>query len=200
MKKLLFALAVLLPLFVQAQQEKSRWSLACRTGVGMSYCRALSTQNPPIGSAAMIAVGGKYDLNKGWSLLAGLEYQYHNNEERYSLAIDDLQGNLIDNTAIINIRSHNYRLPIMAEYHTGWFYVAFGLYYETCVYVPICYHYFACGGLCFDIGGRIPLSENNRLCIGLRPTLGVIYSPVMYDFRFEWEETSILSVSLEHRF
>lgn len=194
MKKLLFALAVLLPLFVQAQQEKSRFSLICHGGTGVNFNSSINHIKPLSGGYIGTGIDGKFDLNSNWSLLAGLEYQYDFRLNPY------LFNDAFDNTEmdIFLHQSHHYRLPIMAEYHVKWFYVAAGAFYGiSCIYDTL---HFACGGVCFDIGGRIKLSENGFLRIGLRPNIVMVYRFELPNTPIWCNGTAIVGVGYEYHF
>ena len=143
-------------------------------------------------------IDGKYDLNGSWSLLVGFEYQYHSGQDYFPFP--DPSGNYVEYP--LSVFSHHYRLPVMAECHFKWFYVAPGLYYEICKYAS---WYKGCAGICLDIGGKVELTDNNCLRIGLRPTFGMIYKPDSIDvsingYSIEWELTGVVSFGFEHRF
>ncbi len=109
-------------------------------------------------------VDAKVSFNKHWSLLAGVEYNYRwgFSEGGYIFPDDHREG-----------LRHFIRIPVRAEFTHKWFYVNAGLFVERATNT----RYDANETINFgigpevELGGRIRLSENDRLRIGWQSLL-----------------------------
>ena len=113
---------------------------------------------------ANAGVDAKVSFNEHWSLLAGVEYNYRwgFSEGDYIIPDDHREG-----------LRHFIRIPVRAEFTHKWFYVNAGLFVERATNT----RYDANETINFgigpevELGGRIRLSENDRLRIGMQSQL-----------------------------
>jgi hypothetical protein len=144
---------------------------------------------------ANTGVDAKVSFNKHWSLLAGVEYNYRwgfNTKESFLSPGDHREG-----------LRHFIRIPVRAEFTHKWFYVNAGLFVERATNT----RYDANETINFgigpevELGGRIRLSENDRLRIGWQSLL-------CYNHVTEKDQSSFyggffgafLTMGYEHRF
>ncbi len=113
-----------------------------------------------------LGVDVKYDFNEHWSLLGGIDYQYRRtNSDKPENWEDGVPGTGFNNY---------FRLPVRVEFSYKWFYVNAGPYVERAVNPWLdarTYEHFGFGGMS-EIGGRIKLTENSRLRLGLQFMMG----------------------------
>ncbi len=145
-----------------------------------------------------VGVDAKYSFNKHWSLLAGIEYEFRTDNSDNP-----------DYMAKLGSGYHHYfRIPMRIEFSHKWFYLNSGSFIERATN-PWLYedsHEDIGFGMVSEIGGRIRLSENNRLRLGLQNQLGQDRITYHNDFgeKERWTCISflnfLLSVGYEHHF
>ncbi|MCR5659563.1 MAG: hypothetical protein K6G25_09605, partial [Bacteroidales bacterium] len=97
---------------------------------------------------------------------------------------------------------HIVRLPIRLEYHKRWFYLAFGPYLEKAFgdVSAGSIKEIATLGPTMEIGGRIRLSDNGQLRIGLQTSVGAALSYHKELFFGRVEANALLRIGYEYHF
>lgn len=135
--------------FSTKAQNNSQWSIVPSAKAGVAI------EGLEIVYHFDVGVNAKYHFNEHWGLLSGLEYDYR-------------MGNGKNFNTRIGLR-HFFRVPILVEFTHKWFYVNAGLFAE----IPtnprfdiddtVDYGY----GQMLEIGGRIRLTDKDRLRLGI---------------------------------
>ena len=166
MKKLTLLIILLCDLVsAVAQSSQTPYFLVTHAGAGYGFFPGLVADMTTGHSIAAGGINGRYDFAEKWSLLVGLDYQFW-----YFKGYSFPDGIPHPYTA----SGHAVRLPIRLEYHKRWFYMAFGPYLEK-TFGDISEgnpNEIATIGPTLEMGGRIRLSENDRLRIGLQTSVG----------------------------
>ena len=163
-KRILVVMAIaFLCCFSAKAQETKEWSIIPFAKIGYVLDGTISLDEVYHMNAG---VDAKVSFNKHWSLLAGVEYSYRwgFNKNGWIHPIDHREG-----------LRHFIRIPVCAEFTHKWFYADAGLFVERATNT----RYDANETVNFsvgpevEVGGRIRLSENNRLRIGCQYQLCV---------------------------
>ena len=143
--------------FSAKAQNSIEWSIIPFTKIGYVLDGTVSIDEVYHVNAG---VDAKVSFNKHWSLLAGVEYNYRwgfNTHDGWFCKADRREG-----------LRHFIRVPVCAEFTYKWFYADAGLFMERATNT----RYDANETIDFgigpevELGGRIRLSENDRLRIG----------------------------------
>ena len=158
------AIALLCCFSAKAQDTKDtkEWSIIPYTKIGYVLDGSVRLLDEVYHANA--GVDAKVSFNEHWSLLAGVEYNYRwgFSEGGYIFPDDHREG-----------LRHFIRIPVRAEFTHKWFYVNAGLFVERATNT----RYDANETINFgigpevELGGRIRLSENDRLRIGMQSQL-----------------------------
>lgn len=138
---------------------------------------------------ADLGVDAKYSFNEHWALLAGIDYQYRRTNS-------DDPRNWEDGVPGTGYNNY-FRLPLRIEFSHKWFYVNAGPYIERAVNPQLdarTYEHYGFGGMS-EIGGKIKLSENGHLRLGLQLMWG--YDRVTYkngSFKEQWNCLSFIGL------
>ena len=162
-KRVLATMAIaLLCCFSAKAQDTKEWSIIPYTKIGYVLDGSVRLLDEVYHANA--GVDAKVSFNEHWSLLAGVEYNYRwgFSEGGYIIPDDHREG-----------LRHFIRIPVRAEFTHKWFYVNAGLFVERATNT----RYDANETINFgigpevELGGRIRLSENDRLRIGMQSQL-----------------------------
>jgi len=160
MKRIVLIMSLLCCMFSASAQDTKGWSL-------IPYAKAASCIDflyvPYNGKLhADLGFDAKYNFNEHWSLLGGLDYQYRRtNSDDPRNWEDDVPGTGYNNY---------FRLPVRVEFSHKWFYVNGGVFVERALNPWLdarTYEHFGFGGMS-EIGGKIKLTENSRLRLGVQ--------------------------------
>lgn len=176
--------------FTAKAQNTSQWSIVPSVKAGAAL------EGLEIVYHFDAGMGAKYHFNEHWGLLSGLEYEYR-------------MGNGRNFDTRIGLR-HFFRVPVLVEFTHKWFYVNAGLFAE----VPTNPRFeenetvdFGYGQL-LEIGGRIRLTNNDRLRLGLQSQTCFVHTtlkhpdcaePTAYGIGIGFASV-LFSVGYEHRF
>ena len=154
----LVAIAFLCCFSAKAQDTKE-WSIIPYAKIGYTLDGTVDLDEVYHANAG---VDAKISFNKHWSLLAGVEYNYRwgFREGGNWLFLPDHREGL----------RHFIRVPVRAEFTHKWFYANAGLFVERATNTRYDANQtidFAIGPE-VEVGGRIRLSENDRLRIGVQ--------------------------------
>ena len=192
-KRVLVTLAIaFLCCFSAKAQDTKEWSIIPYAKIGYTLDGTVDLDDV---YHANVGVDAKVSFNKHWSLLAGVEYNYRwgfNTHDGWFCDADRREG-----------LRHFIRIPVRAEFTHKWFYVNAGLFVERATNT----RYDANETINFgigpevELGGRIRLSENDRLRIGWQSLL-------CYNHVTEKDQSSFyggffgafLTMGYEHRF
>jgi len=152
----------LLCCFTAKAQDSKEWSIIPYTKIGYVLDGSVRLLDEVYHANA--GVDAKVSFNEHWSLLAGVEYNYRwgFSEGGYIFPDDHREG-----------LRHFIRIPVRAEFTHKWFYVNAGLFVERATNT----RYDANETINFgigpevELGGRIRLSEKDRLRIGMQSQL-----------------------------
>ena len=183
----------LLCCFTAKAQDTKEWSIIPYAKIGYTLDGSVKLLDDVYHANA--GVDAKVSFNKHWSLLAGVEYNYRwgfNKNGSDWFPGDHREG-----------LRHFIRIPVRAEFTHKWFYVNAGLFVERATntrYDASRTIDFGVGSV-VEVGGRIRLSENDRLRIGCQTQLCVNHNT-------EGDKTSFdggffgafLTMGYEHRF
>ena len=155
------AIAFLCCFSAKAQNSKE-WSIIPYAKIGDTWDGSVKIFDDVFHMNA--GVDAKVSFNEHWSLLAGVEYNYRwgFSEGDYIIPDDHREG-----------LRHFIRIPVRAEFTHKWFYVNAGLFVERATNT----RYDANETINFgigpevELGGRIRLSEKDRLRIGWQSLL-----------------------------
>ena len=113
-----------------------------------------------------VGVAAKYSFNQHWSLLAGVEYEFRkdNSDNTSNWSVGELGPG----------HHHYFRVPVRVDFNYRWFYANFGPYVErtTHPWLTERSHEDFGFGTSTEVGGRIRLTDNSHLRIGLQNQLG----------------------------
>ena len=183
--------------FSAKAQDKGDWSLIphVKSGVAIDFLYF-----PYDGMfRADAGIDAKYNFNSYLSLLAGVEYEYRK----------DHSDNPANWSGEVGPGHHHYfRVPVRVEFTYKWFYVNFGPYLERSTQPWLterCHEDFGFG-TSTEIGGRIRLSDNSQLRLGLQNQIG--FNNVTYHTSYQEKEhwtcksfiDAMLSVGYEYHF
>ena len=148
--------------FSTKAQETKEWSIIPYAKIGYVLDGTVSLDEVYHANAGMNA---KVSFNKHWSLLTGVEYNYRwgfNTHDGWFSVADRREG-----------LRHFIRIPVCAEFTHKWFYADAGLFVERATNTRYDDSSTIDLGLGSEVelGGRIRLSENDRLRIGLQNQL-----------------------------
>ena len=163
-KQILATMAIaFLCCFSAKAQDTKEWSIIPYTKIGYVLDGSVRLLDDVYHANA--GVDAKVSFNKHWSLLAGVEYNYRwgfNTKESFLSPGDHREG-----------LRHFIRIPVRAEFTHKWFYVNAALFVERATNT----RYDANETINFgigpevELGGRIRLSEKDRLRIGMQSQL-----------------------------
>ena len=183
--------------FSAKAQGKGDWSLipSIRSGVAIDFM-----YNPIEGMThADVGLAAKYNFNDYWTLLAGIEYEYRH----------DHSDNPDNWSGAVGPGHHRYfRVPLRIEFTYKWFFANFGPYLERTTQPWLterCYEKYGFG-TSTEVGGRIRLTDNSHLRLGLQNQLG--FDRITYHTPYQEEELwtcktlidALLSVGYEYHF
>ena len=183
------ALAFLCCVSVKAQ-DKGQWSLIA----SIKSVLAADFLYHPIDAKFHVDVGvaAKSSFNQHWSLLAGVEYEFrHDNSDKTS------------NWSVGKLgpgHHHYFRVPVRVEFTHKWFYANFGPYVErtTRPWLTERSHEDFGFGTSTEVGGRIRLTDNSHLRIGLQNQIG--FDQVTYHTPYQetehWKCISLIDALL----
>ena len=190
-KRILVTLAIaLLCCFSAKAQNTSNWSIvpSIRTGVALEGLEEVYHFNA--------GVDAKYHFAEKWALLPGIEFEYRYGEGK-------------NFASRIGLR-HFFRVPVKVEFSHKWFYVNAGIFAE----IPTNPRYeeketvdFGYGQL-LEIGGRIRLTDNDRLRLGVQSQTCFVHTtqrysnngkPTVHGLGLGFA-SALVSVGYEHRF
>ena len=194
-KRILATMAIaFLCCFTAKAQDTKEWSIIPSAKIGITWDGSTPNMFGDDVYHVNAGVDAKVSFNKYWSLLAGVEYNYRwgFSEGGYIIPGDHREG-----------LRHFIRVPVRAEFTHKWFYVNAGLFVERATNT----RYDANETINFgigpevELGGRIRLSENDRLRIGWQYLL-------CYNHVTEKDQSSFyggffgafLTMGYEHRF
>ena len=159
-KRILATMAIaLLCCFSAKAQNSKEWSIIPYAKIGYVLDGTVDLDETYHANAG---VDAKVSFNKHWSLLAGVEYNYRwgfREGGNWLFPPDHREG-----------LRHFIRVPVRAEFTHKWFYVNAGLFVERATNTRYDANQtidFAIGPE-VEVGGRIRLSENDRLRIGVQ--------------------------------
>ena len=162
-KRILVTMAIaFLCCFSAKAQETKEWSIIPFAKIGYTLDGTVDLDDVYHVDAG---VDAKVSFNKHWSLLAGVEYNYRwgfNTHDGWFCVADRREG-----------LRHFIRIPLRAEFTHKWFYANAGLFVERATNTRYDANKTIDLGLGpeVELGGRIRLSENNHLRIGLQNQL-----------------------------
>ena len=196
---ILLSLMVLLSIATLAQNSEKPYSLVAHVGGGSGSFPFLDGDMTTSHRIAALGIDGKYDFAEHWSLLVGLDYQFWYFKGYYIHSDPDGVENLP-----YTATGHIMRLPIRLEYHKRWFYMAFGPYLEKAFgdVSAGSIKEIATLGPTMEIGGRIRLSDNGKLRIGLQTSVGTTLSIGYHKELFfgRVEANALLRIGYEYHF
>ena len=194
---ILLSLMVLLSIATLAQNSEKPYSLVAHVGGGSGSFPFLDGDMTPSHRIAALGIDGKYDFAEHCSLLVGLDYQFWYFKGYYIHSDPDGVENLP-----YTATGHIVRLPIRLEFHKRWFYLAFGPYLEKALgdVSAGSIKEIATLGPTIEIGGRIRLSDNGQLRIGLQTSVGATLSYHKELFFGRVEANALLRIGYEYHF
>ena len=193
-KRVLVTLAIaFLCCFSAKAQDTKEWSIIPYAKIGYTLDGTVDLDDV---YHANVGVDAKVSFNKHWSLLAGVEYNYRwgfNTHDGWFCDADRREG-----------LRHFIRIPVRAEFTHKWFYADAGLFVERATNTRYDANQtidFAIGPE-VEVGGRIRLSEKDRLRIGVQQQ--GCYTGRTKEGKFSfWNDGFVgilFSVGYEHRF
>ena len=180
--------------FPAKAQDTKDWSIIPYAKIGYTLDGTASTSLREV-YHVNAGVDAKVSFNKHWSLLAGVEYNYRwgFTDGGYLFPGDHREG-----------LRHFIRIPVRAEFTHKWFYANAGLFVERATNTRYDANQtidFAIGPE-VEVGGRIRLSENDRLRIGVQQQGCYTGRTKEGNFSF-WNDGFVgilLSMGYEHKF
>ena len=198
MKKIVLMMGLLCCVLSASAQNTKGWSLIPYVQSGVAFDFLYFPYDGMFRADA--GVDAKYNFNSYLSLLAGIEYEYR----------QDHSDNP-DNWAVGELGSghhHYFRVPVRVEFTYKWFYVNFGPYLEWTTkpwLAERCHEDFGFG-TSTEVGGRIRLSDNSHLRLGIQNQMG--FDRITYQTPYQEKEhwtcisfiDAMLSVGYEYHF
>ena len=192
LKRTVFALALLCCFSAKAQNSKE-WSIIPYAKIGDTWdgSEKLFDDDYHMNEG----VDAKVSFNQHWSLLAGVEYNYRwgfNKNGSDWFPGDHREG-----------LRHFFRVPVRAEFTHKWFYADAGLFVERATNTRYDANKTTDFGIGSEVelGGRIRLSENDRLRIGWQTQMCVNHNTTKGQPNFGGGFLgAFLTVGYEHRF
>ena len=193
-KRTVFALALLLMgCYGAMAQETKEWSIIPYAKIGDTWDGSVKLFDDVYHMNA--GVDAKVSFNQHWSLLAGVEYNYRwgfNKNGSDWFPGDHREG-----------LRHFLRVPVRAEFTHKWFYADAGLFVERATNTRYDANKTTDFGIGSEVelGGRIRLSENERLRIGWQTQMCVNHNTTKSQPNFGGGFLgAFLTVGYEHRF
>jgi hypothetical protein len=193
-KRVLVTVAIaLLCCFSAKAQNSKEWSIIPYAKIGDTWDGSVKLFDDVYHMNA--GVDAKVSFNQHWSLLAGVEYNYRwgfNKNGSDWFPGDHREG-----------LRHFFRVPVRAEFTHKWFYADAGLFVERATNTRYDANKTTDFGIGSEVelGGRIRLSENDRLRIGWQTQMCVNHNTTKGQPNFGGGFLgAFLTVGYEHRF
>ena len=193
-KRVLVTVAIaLLCCFSAKAQNSKEWSIIPYSKIGDTWDGSVKLFDDVYHMNA--GVDAKVSFNQHWSLLAGVEYNYRwgfNKNGSDWFPGDHREG-----------LRHFFRVPVRAEFTHKWFYADAGLFVERATNTRYDANKTTDFGIGSEVelGGRIRLSENDRLRIGWQTQMCVNHNTTKGQPNFGGGFLgAFLTVGYEHRF
>ena len=193
-KRVLVTVAIaLLCCFSAKAQNSKEWSIIPYAKIGDTWDGSVKLFDDVYHMNA--GVDAKVSFNEHWSLLAGVEYNYRwgfNKNGSDWFPGDHREG-----------LRHFLRVPVRAEFTHKWFYADAGLFVERATNTRYDANKTTDFGIGSEVelGGRIRLSENDRLRIGWQTQMCVNHNTTKGQPNFGGGFLgAFLTVGYEHRF
>ena len=193
-KRVLVTVAIaLLCCFSAKAQNSKEWSIIPYAKIGDTWDGSVKLFDDVYHMNA--GVDAKVSFNQHWSLLAGVEYNYRwgfNKNGSDWFPGDHREG-----------LRHFLRVPVRAEFTHKWFYADAGLFVERATNTRYDANKTTDFGIGSEVelGGRIRLSENDRLRIGWQTQMCVNHNTTKGQPNFGGGFLgAFLTVGYEHRF
>lgn len=193
-KRVLVTVAIaLLCCFTAKAQDTKEWSIIPYAKIGYTLDGTASSSLREV-YHVNAGMDAKVSFNKHWSLLAGVEYNYRwgFTDGGYLFPGDHREG-----------LRHFIRVPVRAEFTHKWFYANAGLFVERATNTRYDANKTTDFGIGSEVelGGRIRLSENDRLRIGWQTQMCVNHNTTKGQPNFGGGFLgAFLTVGYEHRF
>lgn len=193
-KRVLATMAIaLLCCFTAKAQDTKEWSIIPYAKIGYTLDGTASSSLREV-YHVNAGMDAKVSFNKHWSLLAGVEYNYRwgFTDGGYLFPGDHREG-----------LRHFIRVPVRAEFTHKWFYANAGLFVERATNTRYDANKTTDFGIGSEVelGGRIRLSENDRLRIGWQTQMCVNHNTTKGQPNFGGGFLgAFLTVGYEHRF
>ena len=193
-KRVLVTVAIaFLCCFSAKAQNSKEWSIIPYVKIGDTWDGSVKIFDDVYHMNA--GVDAKVSFNEHWSLLAGVEYNYRwgFNENGSDWFPGDHREGL----------RHFFRVPVRAEFTHKWFYADAGLFVERATNTRYDANKTTDFGIGSEVelGGRIRLSENDRLRIGWQTQMCVNHNTTKGQPNFGGGFLgAFLTVGYEHRF
>ena len=197
MKRLALIMSLLCCMVSALAQDAGGWSLIPHIKSGVAVDFLYFPYDGMLRADAGVDV--KYSFNPYLSLLAGIDYEYR----------QDNSDNPENWSGIVGPGYHHYfRVPVRVEFTYKWFYANFGPYLERTNkpwLTEKCHEDYGFG-TSTEVGGRIRLSDNSHLRLGLQNQIG--FNRVTYHTPYQEKEhwtcrsfiDAMLSVGYEYHF
>ena len=193
-KRVLVTVAIaFLCCFSAKAQNSKEWSIIPYAKIGDTWDGSVKLFDDVYHMNA--GVDAKVSFNQHWSLLAGVEYNYRwgfNKNGSDWFPGDHREG-----------QRHFFRVPVRAEFTHKWFYADAGLFVERATNTRYDANKTTDFGIGSEVelGGRIRLSENDRLRIGWQTQMCVNHNTTKGQPNFGGGFLgAFLTVGYEHRF
>ena len=193
-KRVLVTVAIaLLCCFSAKAQNSKEWSIIPYAKIGCTWDGSVKLIDDVY--HMNVGVDAKVSFNEHWSLLAGVEYNYRwgfNKNGSDWFPGDHREG-----------LRHFFRVPVRAEFTHKWFYADAGLFVERATNTRYDANKTTDFGIGSEVelGGRIRLSENDRLRIGWQTQMCVNHNTTKGQPNFGGGFLgAFLTVGYEHRF
>lgn len=193
-KRVLVTVAIaFLCCFSAKAQNSKEWSIIPYAKIGCTWDGSVKLIDDVYHMNA--GVDAKVSFNQHWSLLAGVEYNYRwgfNKNGSDWFPGDHREG-----------LRHFFRVPVRAEFTHKWFYADAGLFVERATNTRYDANKTTDFGIGSEVelGGRIRLSENDRLRIGWQTQMCVNHNTTKGQPNFGGGFLgAFLTVGYEHRF
>ena len=193
-KRVLVTVAIaFLCCFSAKAQNSKEWSIIPYAKIGDTWDGSVKLFDDVYHMNA--GVDAKVSFNQHWSLLAGVEYNYRwgfNKNGSDWFPGDHREG-----------LRHFFRVPVRAEFTHKWFYADAGLFVERATNTRYDANKTTDFGIGSEVelGGRIRLSENDRLRIGWQTQMCVNHNTTKGQPNFGGGFLgAFLTVGYEHRF
>ena len=193
-KRVLVTVAIaFLCCFSAKAQNSKEWSIIPYVKIGDTWDGSVKIFDDVYHMNA--GVDAKVSFNQHWSLLAGVEYNYRwgfNKNGSDWFPGDHREG-----------LRHFFRVPVRAEFTHKWFYADAGLFVERATNTRYDANKTTDFGIGSEVelGGRIRLSENDRLRIGWQTQMCVNHNTTKGQPNFGGGFLgAFLTVGYEHRF